>query len=110
MALSNMLNEPRREITETLAGLAVIGVPVGLDYWFAASWFAPRNPEILNAFWLGLVIGPTFVALGFLAVVCLFFLVNAIHELGDLACDFLAARGFDPRPARPNEKATGERN
>lgn len=47
MALSNILREPRREIIETLVGIAIFIIPVYLDYrfglWFEKATGGPRG-------------------------------------------------------------------
>jgi predicted PurR-regulated permease PerM len=93
MALSNMGNEPRRELTETFAGLALIVVLCGLAYPLARwlQYTSSDRPPLLICIPL---------ALGIMAVV--FFLgamgLYVVHELGEGVCGWLAERGWDPRP------------
>jgi hypothetical protein len=94
MALSNMLNEPRRELIETAVGVVVLGTVGGGDYIFAA-WVCQRSkPEywfsdICFAMVFGLAIA---VAIGLLAV--------GVHALGDTICNALDRRGIQLRPAQ----------
>lgn len=49
MALSNILNEPRREITETIIGVVIVGVCLSgflmLDYHFAVWLNSVTSPH-----------------------------------------------------------------
>lgn len=92
MALSNILNEPRREITETLIGLVPIVALLYCDYRFAL-WFQAftGGPEKGCPWPGGLLIGLLIFMFGLL-------LLLAIHFVGEEICDALANRGFDPRP------------
>lgn len=98
MALSNISREPRREITETVAGVGIAAVALVPDYFFAI-WFmavAFRPSDSLGwalAFFLSLIIG--FICLG------LFWLaVLGVHALGEAACEILEDRGIRLRPRR----------
>lgn len=96
MALSNMRNEPRREITESLVGIVPAAVFLLLDF-LCASWvessasFAHPAAAIVLFMVLG-VIGCVFVGV-MLSAAVLF-----THALGETLCDALGR--FDPRPRR----------
>ena|ERR1700722_3562393 len=97
MALSNILNEPRREITESVVGIGVVSAGIALDYWFA-SWFwnvtkdsAGGPCPIALGMFFGLV-----VALGIVIVPVLFMV--ATHAVGDAICNALDRRGIYLRP------------
>jgi len=93
MALSNIWREPRREITESVVGLAAL-IPAALfDNWFAA-WFIrnvdDRCPPPI-AYFLGILS---------LGLGCFFLVAFAIfsHYVGEEVCDRLAKRGLELRP------------
>jgi hypothetical protein len=94
MALSNILREPRREITETLMGLAILAVPIWLDYRFAI-WFeittGATNPRDPCPWPVGMIFGAIFAAV---LVAVLF----VIHALGNVTCNTLEAHGVQVRP------------
>lgn len=93
MALSNIFREPRREITEQVAGVAVLIIPAWLDWKFAV-WFhvATASPNESGCpVVLGLLFG--IFAMGF----CIFAL-HAVHWAGEAACEFLSNRGLELRP------------
>lgn len=103
MALSNMLREPRREITESVVGIAVVGGILGplcwADYRLAVAWeisagyssngaaYMPWLAAMIVLFMAGLV------GLGVLSI-----LIVAAHALGDRICDALQRRGVHLRP------------
>lgn len=93
MALSNMLKEPRREITETVIGVALVSGFLFADYYFA-SWFVnadlsaeQRSIETVLFMIMGFAVTVLFVT----ALIC-------AHALGDAVCNWLAGVGADPRP------------
>lgn len=89
MALSNLLNEPRREITEQVIGAIGICGFIGIDY-VIAIWGvgAKATLDVITSM---LFIPPV---LG-LAFVTLFF---GVHLIGEIFCDLLKQVGADPRP------------
>ena len=89
MALSNILKEPRREITEQLVGtLVIFALPVA-DAIFAR--YAPWPSDY--TFWdLGIIL-----ALGVAAMVIV---ADMIHAIGEATCNALEARGVHLRPRR----------
>jgi len=97
MALSNILKEPRRELTEQLLGTIVMGVAIVGDYG-ASVWFEKATVPIGTCPWpLGMVLLPL------LAILVGLFLAAAIfltHVIGELIADWMADRGWDPRPKR----------
>jgi hypothetical protein len=99
MALSNIFREPRREITETVVGVALITIPVVADY------FAALELQKLSGGWgvfpwpIGMLFVPLVVILGAMAVVAValgFPLV--VHAIGEDACEALQRRGIHLRP------------
>lgn len=102
MALDNMAVEPRREITETLVGLALALPVIYLDYLFAA-WFVPacKDPNF-HGFWamaLGMVIGAVGLFIGgVLAMILSYIALVAIHALGEVGCAIIEAFGIQIRP------------
>jgi len=103
MALSNIFNEPRREITETVIGIILFIPFVGLDYWTAnkiLEWgncaYKTNNDFPCAPFLLEfLLISPIFL---FFCIVGIIFISIIIHGLGNLFCDFLENRGIYLRP------------
>lgn len=96
MALSNMLKEPRREITESVIGLALLGAWLVLDYYFA-MWLqeitsgGSGNPcpwPIAMIF-----IGPC-------ATAMILGVIFAAHAIGEAICDSLERNGVRLRPQR----------
>ena len=96
MALSNMLNEPRREITETVVGIAVVVPFAWLDYYFACGlWESAKGTKDSMPFVVALFFTAfTLAGLGFMLVMFLLL----VHGLGDIACNALERRGFQLRP------------
>ena len=94
MALSNIFREPRREITESIVGIAAFGVAMAGDYHFA-RWFEEitTNSEGHGGCpWpLGLMFG--FIFLGIIIAVVFF-----THAIGDSICNALQERGIHLRP------------
>jgi hypothetical protein len=89
MALSNMLREPRREITETVVGVLLIGI-VLVGYISGACWLAARtNLDMPAAFFLELTAASALV---------LFVLVG--HWIGETVCDALQDHGVHLRPQK----------
>ncbi len=98
MALSNMLREPRREITETVAGIvcvAAIGAPFiwGVITLANIMQASDRDPMSSWEFYLGLSFGIIILG-GFIAAV--FLLIT--HSLGEWACARLDNLGLRLRP------------
>lgn len=98
MALSNIFNEPRREITETVVGLGVVGSAVAgflsLDYatvrWLEAVYGEGRDPFVLKTVLVGILLG----FCGSILVGLLFL----THAAGDNICTALERRGVQMRP------------
>jgi uncharacterized membrane protein YidH (DUF202 family) len=94
MALSNMLREPRREITETVVGIIVVGAALSafawLDYQFA-NWMSNRREDFAPL----LIVG-AFILVG--GVIVTFVLAFVTHAIGDAICTALENRGVQMRP------------
>lgn len=94
MALSNIFNEPRREITETVIGISAFSLFALYDWWFA-FWFhkVSANEDgsgacsIEKSFLLGIIVAVVFVIL-----------LYVIHWIGESICNGLAKLNRDPRP------------
>jgi len=94
MALSNIFNEPRREITESALGtIALVGI-LAVDYILSQGFYLlTGGPH-----------GGCPVVLGMLVFVplCMIWLIAIglyfAHFLGEQICDFLAAMGLELRP------------
>ncbi len=95
MALSNILREPRREITESLIGLAVLGVPIGADVAFAL-WLQSVDEHL--AFTYAMFLGLVTLAIGSLVVGVLTFIAFGVHAVGEAICDELEQHGIHLRP------------
>lgn len=93
MALSNIIREPRREITESVVGLTMFGGVVGLDYYFAL-WFS----DAMAATSMGSC--PVFLGmmLGLMGGILIVFLAFITHALGDGICNALERNGIQLRP------------
>lgn len=107
MALSNIFREPRREITESVIGVAVTGVVVGglvyWDYQLAAAYVAeyPDNSiiDIMGRYALQGVLILVIIAVTAALIGCLLCGIALFtHALGDGICNLMARVGFDPRP------------
>lgn len=92
MALSNIGREPRREITEQLFGVAVLGALIVADYNFGL-WFQKitGGPDHGCPWPVGMIAG----VMVFIILIGLWF---AAHELGEIVCGWLKAIRIDPRP------------
>jgi hypothetical protein len=90
MAISNLKNEPRREIIEQAVGIAAIVAFLFLDYAFVRWLGAVDKADVI--FGMILVAG--------LAPPAVLTLVFGVHAVGELVCGGLAAMGYDPRPTQ----------
>jgi hypothetical protein len=95
MALSNIFREPRREITETVVGVALITIPVVADY------FAALELQKLSGGWsefpwpIGMLFAPLLVMA---AAAVAFGLPLVVHAIGEIGCEALEERGIHLRP------------
>lgn len=91
MALSNILREPRREITETLIGALVIGAVLYGDHFFAEWMYAGIGQHdrsfIIVCYLIGALLG-----------VLIFFFAIFVHWIGESICGSLARHGLELRP------------
>lgn len=95
MSLSNIFNEPRREIIETIVGLATVAVPLAL--FSGADYYLSNLDHSACSFGLKLLF------YGFALAVCLGFLTGAsvfIHAVGENMCAVLQAHGINLRPTK----------
>jgi hypothetical protein len=95
MALSNIFREPRREITETGIGLAIVAVPGAADFCFGLWVHREYPPNTLSD---GMVSGLVLlVGIGILMFLCAC-LLRVSHALGEAICDKLEGVGIHLRP------------
>jgi hypothetical protein len=93
MALTNILNEPRREITETIVGFGIVAAFIYVDYKFA-QWakLDPLDGQIASII-VGLIVGIVLV-IGIAAVLVI------IHAVGQGVCNSLERHGIQLRPRK----------
>ncbi len=90
MALSNILNEPRREITESIVGLIILCAFMAVDYAFGV--------------WLENVAGhndipwPIGMILGIPATILLVAILFVTHAIGESVCNILQKNDIHLRP------------
>lgn len=95
MALSNIRNEPQREITESLVGIGCLVVVLWLDFWGSSlvnTRFFPKDPGMIVVLVIALPV-----------TLFIFFLIGmgtiyGTHALGEKICGALARRGLELRP------------
>lgn len=94
MALINIFNEPRREVTESAIGITVFIILAGLDYAFAI-WFQHLTKIIDIEY-------PIFVGLlfGIFVMLAIWASIHLTHLWGESICNLLAQRGIELRPKR----------
>lgn len=88
MALSNLQNEPRRELIEQVTGLATVAAIIGGGYGLV-RWLGAVHP-------IDVVFGTLFCSAGL--VLAIGFLTYGVHAIGEGVCGFMRGAGFDPRP------------
>ena len=92
MALSNIGNEPRREITEQTIGAVAVIAFVALSY-HVGNWIKPFT-DIGDAIF-GTLVCAIFM---FAAIMLTIPFLLLVHFIGEVLCGALAAVGADPRP------------
>lgn len=97
MALSNIGNEPRREITESI--VATVGY-IYLDFFISKS-ICPYYYDGSDKYppWWLLIIG-LMLFIGIMVPLLLWGFIYLTHDIGDMVCDWLKALKIDPRPRR----------
>lgn len=100
MALSNIFREPRREITESIVGIVLVGLLLGADYRFATWFEVATGGDGKGCPWpIGLIFGAG--AAFFLVIAAV-----ATHQIGDSICNALDRRGLQLRPInRPGRQS-----
>ena len=93
MALSNIFNEPRREVTETVLGCLVLAICVAVAWKFGKFFQFLISDKSDGAMFFG-----TF--LGLLIFPLVFGFLVFIHFIGEVVCDLLADVNLDLRPKR----------
>jgi hypothetical protein len=97
MALSNMLREPRREITETAVGIVLVLGYAWINYT-AARWLQSAIP-LSGGFQIPVFLPMLAIFLG--TFICYGALL-LIHLLGEAVCNALQQNGLHLRPrSRP---------
>ena len=91
MALTNIFREPRREITESLFGILLVGGYLWLDFLFARCVVDENSHD-----YAGDVVFCMFG--GFLGTIALIGLIFFTHFVGEEICGAMRRAGFDPRP------------
>jgi hypothetical protein len=97
MALTNIIQEPRREITEIGMGIAAIVMITGFVYLpgqAIGTWFHDATGAPDGVTWLWTLIAMVLVFFGGWIVLVI------THKVGELLCDNLARRGLELRPRR----------
>lgn len=97
MALSNLRNEPRREIIEQVAGLGLIAGLIGLDYGVARLFGPNGTGEMI----LAMMMAAFAIIIGTLII---YFLIFGAHVIGEIICDMLDDLGADPRPTERHRR------
>lgn len=97
MALSNIFREPRREITETLVGVVLVGGFAFIDFKFAKFGCGAESCKV-GCITFGMVIGV-------IAAIVAGLLLGLMHWVGEEICNSLAKVGLELRPkARPQKE------
>lgn len=94
MALSNIFNEPRREITESAIGIAVFAAAVGVVV-LPGYIIASHIKDSLMPFGMAWFLSSMFVVFCYVFLLCI---LQLTHIWGDAACDALEGRGIQMRP------------
>lgn len=92
MALTNILREPQREITEQIVGTLFIVLLLGLAYPLAV-WMGPGSggvPLLLRL--------PLALLIEVAGTITLTMIAFGIHEIGEGLCNALAKKGVELRP------------
>jgi len=93
MALSNIFREPRREITESVIGIAFFAAFLFVDSYFA-RWFHGITGGDQHG-GCPVPIGYVFGIFGFGV---LWIILGVTHGIGENICNALARRGLELRP------------
>jgi len=97
MALSNIMREPRREITESVVGfIAFVGyifvdylVSQAMDPYYVTTRYSPP--------W-GLTIVFVMLFVGIISPIVIFAAFYLTHAIGEMVCGWMKAANVDPRP------------
>jgi hypothetical protein len=94
VALTNILREPVREVTESMVGIAIVVAVLGADYLFSA-WLNEGIParDYSCFLALGMLVGLIFAGMIVIGLA-------ATHALGTAVCNALDRRGIQLRPIR----------
>lgn len=91
MALSNILNEPAKEITESVVGIAAMVPFVGVIWWLAST--GPDDMPFIQRF---------FIATAVVVAVILVLLISLVvtHAIGEAICNKIRERNKRLRAQR----------
>lgn len=95
MALSNILKEPRREITESGLGILFIGGLAYLDFLFGRYLHNLASHPDDMPIPVGMIVGVAGIA-GF--IIGVMGILYFTHFVGEQLCGWLAKRGLEIRP------------
>jgi hypothetical protein len=103
MALNNIFNEPRREITEQVLGtVALFGG--GYLFWvvdsFVSHWILTHDGlhhDNTDHYYVAMFFVPI---IAFVVWFIFEGIMHLIHWVGEKVCAAMANRGFDPRPTQ----------
>lgn len=108
MALSNIFNEPRREITETAVGITVVVGIVAVDYVLTkfvekSVRSSPADTSVFIAM-MGISLAIMIMVGAVIAIASII-----IHAIGECVCNMLERRGINLRPRHRSQQVfTGE--
>lgn len=100
MALSNILREPRREITETLVGVSTLIIPVGISYPIALyfPWDKTDPTSLIGRMAASILLEVVAAAVLVLGTLGITLLAIGLHTLGEIVCNELQFLGVHLRP------------
>lgn len=96
MALSNILREPRREVTETVVGLVPVSIWLAIVYFIACALYTTDNPKN-DPFILDLLFSLIITSVGSVLPIGAVFLT---HAIGENICNKLQQAGIHLRPKK----------
>lgn len=99
MALSNILNEPRRELTEQAVGLVILIALFWPAYYVGEGLYRHDPPSYQNTpnWWFDMFAGVLFTAMGWVGVITI---TLFMHRVGEKLCNLLAQQGWEVRPKK----------
>lgn len=98
MALSNIGNEPRRELTESAVGIIAGGGWLFVAYLIAKHIDPYYVSQYTPPWWV--TVSLVTAAVSFLGPILFFGMLYFTHLIGEEVCDWLKALRIDPRPSQ----------